>query len=170
MNTDEAIEFLSKNQPMADDKDLDQETISTYNLVRTYFLTNYDERCVRLFLNSFGQGSGFGIYQLVEDVIEKYDKKIVVPQLIEALKSKHKSVKYWSGQIAASFPDKRLLEPLKSLLNSDDFELMSASAMALAMIDDKSIIEIFQKKLKDVEDKELKDLIKDILNDLQKGK
>jgi hypothetical protein len=33
-----------------------------------------------MFLMSFGEGGGFGVYQLVEDVLRHFCKDLVVPQ------------------------------------------------------------------------------------------
>jgi hypothetical protein len=62
MNIDEAITFLKNHQPMPSDVDLDKETINGYDEARKVFLFNRAPECVPLFLNSFGEGDGFGVY------------------------------------------------------------------------------------------------------------
>lgn len=52
---------------MPNDYDITQELINKYNNVRLYFSANPAEEAIPLFLQSFGEGDGFGVYQLVED-------------------------------------------------------------------------------------------------------
>lgn len=66
MTTDEALQFLSNHQPMPSDKDLTEELINQYDSVRCYFISHPDDRAINLFLRSYGDGDGWGVYQLVE--------------------------------------------------------------------------------------------------------
>lgn len=74
MTKKEALAFLALNQPMPNDYDITQELINKYNNVRLYFSANPAEEAIPLFLQSFGEGDGFGVYQLVEDFLYKCDK------------------------------------------------------------------------------------------------
>lgn len=116
-------------------------------------------------MNSFGNGSGFGVYQLVEDVLLKYSKEQVVPHLIEALKSQYSGVKYWAAQIASSFPDPNLITPLTQLLVEPSTDLRYAVIVALSQIDDRSIIGVLKNAQKRETDREITDLIEDIVAD-----
>jgi len=75
MTTSEALSFLQAHQPMPDDDALNAhpEILQKYEEVRKYFVENPDPRCIELFLNSFGERSGFGIYQLVDEVFFNLD-------------------------------------------------------------------------------------------------
>ncbi|WP_019636598.1 HEAT repeat domain-containing protein [Paenibacillus fonticola] len=159
MDLNEAIEFLRNNQPLVDDSVLEDETIKKYDEVRKFFLSNPDPSCVPLLLNSFGNGDGFGVYQLIEDVIVKFDNELVLPHLINALDSEHKSVRYWNAQIASSFPDTILIEPLIKLLEEKDSDIRYASITALSQIDEESIIEKMKDILKKEDDKDIIELI-----------
>ena len=50
----EAISFLKEHQPMPSDVELKEDEIQMYEQVVRYFIDNPNERCVPLFLNSFG--------------------------------------------------------------------------------------------------------------------
>lgn len=78
MNDIEALDFLKQHQLMLSDLEIEKSIIDKYDEVRKYFLKNRNPECVQLFLNSFGEISGFGVYQLVEDVIRKYNADEVI--------------------------------------------------------------------------------------------
>jgi len=168
MNIDEALKFLKNHQPMPSDKDLDKETIDRYNEVRKIFLFNRVPECVPLFLNSFGERDGFGVYQLIEDVIRKFDDSEVIPHLSAALKSDLRSVRYWNTQIAALFPSIELIEPLVGLLSDEDFDIKYASLTALSQINSNKVINIVKEFQKKEEDSELRELAQEIIEDLEK--
>ncbi len=65
MTTDDALDFLRRHQPMPDDEVLTEDLIQQYDEVRQHFIDSPDQRCIPLFLGSFGDGDGFGVYQLV---------------------------------------------------------------------------------------------------------
>ena len=119
MTTQEALDFLARHQPMPDDEDLTQDLIDRYDGVRKHFLTHVDVRSVPLFLSSFGEGTGWGVYQLVEDVLRRYPREFVVEALNQTLGSPHAGVRGWSLQIAMEYPDRSLSGHFKRLLFSD---------------------------------------------------
>jgi hypothetical protein len=78
----------------------------------------------------------YGTYQLVEDVIKKYDKEDVVPYLKTALKSENIYVQYRCCQIAEFFLDERLIPELKYLTLSsiDDVRKVAELTLEAVMI------------------------------------
>lgn len=167
MNSAQAIMFLQNNQPFSKDSEEKFEVIQKYNEVRLYFLNHPDPRCIPLFLNSFGEGSGFGVYQLIEDVLMKYSAEQVVPHLISALHSKHIGVRYWCAHIAASFPTPSLIPPLSNLLGDPDPDIRRAAITALSQIEDDRIIGIIEGVLEKEEDPDVLDLIQEALNEFK---
>ncbi|MCG1021473.1 HEAT repeat domain-containing protein [Sutcliffiella horikoshii] len=165
MNLSEAIDFLEKNQPLPDDSSLEgnPEILNTYNEVRKYFLDNPNPICIPLFLNSFGEGSGFGAYQLIEDVLLKYLPEQVMPHLIEGLNSAQYEIRYWNTQIASSFPDEDLIEPLAKLLSDNSPDIRYMAVVALSEINDQRVISLIQTALKEEEDTEVMELIEDVI-------
>lgn len=169
MNLIEAVDFLKENQPLPDDRVLEtnSEILQKYNEVRKYFLENPDPICIPLFINSFGNGSGFGIYQLIEDVLLKYSSEQVIPHLIKGLNSEKYGIRYWSSQIASSFPDKKLIEQLAILLTDKASDIRYAVIVALAEIDDKRVIDLIKNAQKQEEDNEVLELIEEVMNNLE---
>jgi len=151
MDKHEALDFLERYQPLPSDAELESQMfiLDQYDQVREFFLANPYPECVPLFLNSFGDGSGFGVYQLVEDVIIQFSKEDVIPCLIKALVSSHMGVRYWCSQIAGSFPDKRLIKPLRSLLmdNSNSADIKIMVVYALSRIEDEESQKILNDQL-----------------------
>ena len=135
MTLHEALSFLKQHQPLPADESLNEEIINKYNEVRVFFEENLYPDCIPLFLNSFGEGDGFGVYPLIEDTMIKYLPEVVIPALVESLSKGKRSVKYWCAQIAGSFPDKRLISPLGLLLLEDsDRDIRYMSVVALEQI------------------------------------
>lgn len=166
MNLSDAVDFLKKHQPLPDDSQLEKnsEILKKYNEIRKYFLANPNPICIPLFINSFGNGSGFGVYQLIEDVLLEFSPKQVIPHLIEGLKSELYGIKYWSSQIASSFPDVKLIEPLAKLLTDESADIRSAVIIALSEIDDKRVLGIIKNAQKQEKDAEVLELIQEIIS------
>lgn len=163
MTKDEALSFLRQHQPMPSDEYLTRELIGKYDEVRKYFLQSPDKECIPLFLNSFGNGSGFGVYQVVEDVMWKFQKEDVIPHLIKGLSSEHRGVRSWNAEIAANFPDPQLIPWLHKILLEDDIDIRYASIIALGQIDDKRVYAILKEALGREKEEDLKRLLRDVL-------
>ena len=153
MNVNKALLWLSEHQPLPDDLKLTQEVAESYDKIRKFFLYNPDSRCIPLFLNSFGGRNGWGVYQLIEDVLRKYQPQEVLPHLVEGFKSSNLYVRHWSAEIAASFPDPCLVGPLSTLLADKDYDVKAAAIIALQQITDNRIPSIFEVYLQNEEDK-----------------
>jgi HEAT repeat protein len=147
MRKDEAIAFLQAHQPLPGDEDLSQDVIATYDEARKLFLVEKDPTCIPLFLSSFGAGSGFGVYQLVEDVLLGFSAEEVVPHLVSALVSEHPGVRYWCAQIAVSFPDERLIPALFALLEDASADTRIMAVVALGRIGSAPVRARFRKLL-----------------------
>lgn len=134
MTRDQAIEFLREHQPMPDDADLDDATAETYDEVREYFEANPDPECVSLFIGSFGDGLGFGVYQLVERTLARHPQDIVISAINNGLQSRFPGVQYWSANLAVAFPDDCFLCPLLANLKSGNPNTKSMALGALASL------------------------------------
>ncbi len=163
MNRQSAIRFLRNNQPLPGDDDLTEQLISEYDEVRRYFLENKDVDCVPLFLNSFGDGSGFGVYQLVERVIVQFNKNEVLPHIVKALGSEHRGVKRWCVEIAASFPDPGLINSLEKLLLDDDSDTRIMACLSLDAVGGDEVIIILKSALKNEKNEDVLEVLEDIL-------
>lgn len=114
---------------------------------------NYNEECVPLFLNSFGDFDGLGVYQLVGDVITKYPSDIVVPYLMDAIINGADPVKSWCAEIAYYFPDDRLIDCLGTLARHENFDIRWPAIFALTRIKSMRIVELFKELLLTENDK-----------------
>lgn len=138
MNRNEALSFLRDHQPMPDDDDLTQELIDKYDEVRNFFIATPDKETISLFLNSYGNGDGWGVYQLVEDVFYKCHFDDVVLEIKKILEnpSVADSVRYWVTQVSAAFSDAKLRKGLEISLNSENEDIRDAAQLSLDMMDD----------------------------------
>lgn len=137
MNRNEALSFLRDHQPMPDDDDLTQEVIDKYDEVRKFFTANPDKEVISLFLNSYGNGDGWGVYQLVEDVFYKCHRDDVVVEIKEILENPSiaDSVRYWVTQVSAAFSDVKLKKGLEISLKSKNEDIRDAAQLSIDMID-----------------------------------
>jgi len=138
MNRNEALSFLRDHQPMPDDDDLTQEVIDKYDEVRKFFTANPDKEVISLFLNSYGNGDGWGVYQLVEDVFYKCHRDDVVVEIKEILENPSiaDSVRYWVTQVSAAFSDVKLKKGLAISLKSKNEDIRDAAQLSIDMIDE----------------------------------
>lgn len=138
MNRNEALSFLRDHQPMPDDDDLTQEVIDKYDEVRKFFTANPDKEVISLFLNSYGNGDGWGVYQLVEDVFYKCHRDHVVVEIKEILENPSiaDSVRYWVTQVSAAFSDVKLKKGLAISLKSKNEDIRDAAQLSIDMIDE----------------------------------
>ncbi len=134
MTRGEALAFLRAHQPLPADDDLSDELIQQHDAVRRFFLDHRDPECIPLFLGSFGDGSGCGVYQLVEDVILPFGADQVVVHLSSALGSPWPGVRNWCAEIAGALPDARLAPALWALTDDPSIDTRTWAIYALGRI------------------------------------
>lgn len=151
---------------MPDDDQLSDDLIVRYDEVRKTLAQQIDPRAVPLLLNSFGDGNGFGVYQLVEDTLRAYPREQVVQALMHSLRSDISSVRSWSMDIALEYSDERLLPHAVHLLNSADRDTRFFAAAFLAEFADPpaSVREALQRGLGRESDSEIQQVIRDGLS------
>jgi HEAT repeat protein len=121
MNIDDALRFLAEHQPLPADEDLSDDLIQEFDDVRTFFVSHADPRCARLLVGALGDGSGFGVYQLVEDALRNQERGAVVEALREGLSSERRGVRSWSAEIAAGgYHDASLIPGAMAVLLGND--------------------------------------------------
>jgi hypothetical protein len=162
MTLEEAKQFLRSHQPLPPDEFLTQELIGTLDEVREYLLLHPDPECVPLLIGVIGAGSGYGVYQLIEDVLLKFPTELVVPHLKEGLRSPHGGVRCWSAEFAASFPSPSLVEPLAVLLRNGNYDEKSAALTALEQIQSPCTGEVARSFLAQETDEELRSIALEI--------
>lgn len=163
MTTNEALQFLREHQPLPPTRVIEDAVIQEFDRVVKHFGTHLDARCVPLILNAFGEGDGHGVYQVVEDTILRYPDNVVVPSLLEGLRSPIRSVRTWNAEIAANYPNPELASPLIQLLWRGDVDERSAAVIALARYPLHEIEPELTKALNADMEAEVTDLIRDVL-------
>jgi hypothetical protein len=167
MNRDEALAFLREHRPMPPDREVTKGTIEKYDQARRFFLANPDIACVRPFLQSFGDGDGLGVYQLVGDVLRRLPRQEVIEGIEESLMSGHRSVRYWNAQLAAEFPSPRLVTRLLGLLKEDDHDLKYAALTAIEQSADASAVPDLEGFLRAEQNDELRTLAREVADRLR---
>src|SRR5262245_23686050 len=109
MTGDDALAILRRYQPLPPDELLTQEMLNDFDAARAYFNDNPNDECVLPLLNSLGGRNGFGVYVVVEGTLLQHSPEVVVNHLQTTLRSPNRYTRLWSTDIAASFPDPRLL-------------------------------------------------------------
>src|SRR5688572_11043185 len=108
------------HQPMPPEEDLSEDLITRFDEARHALERDPDPRGLPLLLTSLGEGSGLGVYQLLDDTLRAYDREVVILALSESLTSSLPSVRSWSMEFALDYPDLRLVPAAVALLRSDD--------------------------------------------------
>ncbi|MGC1273738.1 MAG: HEAT repeat domain-containing protein [Planctomycetaceae bacterium] len=169
MTADEALAFLAAHQPMPNcpaspgNSELTDELCDRYVDALDRLFDVPDTRCVPLLLGSFPDRTGVGMYNRVEDVLTRFPAAVVVPHLEASLRSDRAGVRYWSAQIAASFPDPRLIEPLAELLHEGDRDIRFFTVAALAEIDSEQVRPLLERMSRTETDDEVRTVIEDAL-------
>ena len=164
MTKNEALQFLLDHQPLPPTREISDALIQEFDKVRKLFALDLDERCVRPLLNSFGDGDGHGVYQLVEDTILLYSEELVVSALKDSLRNPSGSVRYWSALIAANYLHRELVEPLFELFKEGNLDERIAVVIALEGIGSREAQEklVAALSIKDIED-EVQSMIHEVL-------
>jgi hypothetical protein len=144
MDASEALEFLAEHQPMPPDTELDEDLIRRFDDAWRVLRDHPDPRAPRLLLNAFGDGDGWGVYQLVDEGLRAQSRELVVDALCDSLLSPHPGVRSWSAELASDFPDTRLDPIMASLLGSSDYDERFWAASYLAdrrVVVDRQLVE-----------------------------
>jgi hypothetical protein len=165
MSASRAVGFLRKHQPLPPDKALQRGDIEELDAVRKYLMKDPVGEALELLLGVFGDGSGFGVYQLMEDTIAAYAPADVVPVLGRKLESGGRSVRYWCTRIASRYPNDSLVDPLASNLTPEDHDLRDATIAALENIGTPRARSVLRTWLPHETDKELREIIQAALGE-----
>ena len=120
MKGEEAVEFLRRHQPMPPDEALTEELIADFDEARKALARDPKPVGLRLLLNAIGRGSGFGVYQLLDDTLRAYDPDSVVEVLAELIAPVPEERCAWFMEFALDYPDARLIDPAIAALERGD--------------------------------------------------
>lgn len=164
MNQSECLDFLTRHQPMPADDDWDAECEALDEVVR--FLTEHPGiEALPLLLTVFGPGDGYGVYQTIEVAVMQYRAEDVVPRLLENLGSPARDIVYWNAQIAANFPDERLIAPLSILVRSADEDIQAASLIAVGQIKSPRVLTLLEALSRSPLTDEIRELVGNLIDD-----
>jgi HEAT repeat protein len=140
MSKERYLDFLKNHQPLPDDKDADDALFRQLELARTFFTDEPNDAAVPLLIGALGNGDGHGIYPMVETTLLAHPDDVVIKALKEGLKSEHASVRYWSAQFSANYPNGGLLGELVSAFSLGDVDTKIAVVTAIESIGTKEAI------------------------------
>ena len=162
MNKEEALAFLKNHECMSPDET--QDVIDTFDHVRRYFISNPDERCIPLFLRAFGNHMGWGLFQLCDDVFNKYEPQKIVTHLKTSLKSDNAGTRWWAAHWAIEYPSPELSDQLINLVNSTlDSDAHYFALATLGEIYLKNDNQVIYKLLKERKESETEPEIRELL-------
>jgi HEAT repeat protein len=163
MTTDEALQFLRSQQPLPPTREISEGLLRRFDEVRKHFAAHPDNLCVPLLLNSFGEGDGHGVYQLVESTIVAHPDDVVVPALLDGLRNPSGSVRYWNAQIAANYAWPELVTPLADILRRGSLDERMAAVTALEVIGTSEARRELENALESDVENEVKEAIREAL-------
>jgi hypothetical protein len=165
MTADKALEFLRAHQPLPADTNVSRDQLDELDAVRRFLMEHPTDDAVPLLLGVFGDGSGFGVYQLIDDAVSVHDSTVVIPALVDKLRVGPRSVRYWNAVISANHPDVRLIPGLAAALTPEDDDLRCAAVTGLEAIGTEETREILRTWLPNEMNEELRGAIEEILGD-----
>jgi hypothetical protein len=159
MTMAKALAFLRGHQPLPGDDAVSNAELEELDLIRRFLKDHPNDEALELLLGVFGEGSGFGVYQLIEEAVAAHEHAAVVAALEKRLVGGSRSVRYWCAQIAVNHPDERLIVALSAALALDDDDLRWAAVTALEAIDTQTARNVLRSWLPMERDVELRELI-----------
>lgn len=134
MNKEEALFFLDKNSPLPDDVNLTKAVIGDFDQVRRLLIREPSLVLLKKYMQSFGNGDGFGVYQLSDDALRSHLPHEAVSAILNGLKSDVYPVVKWCMHFTAEFPSQEYRPHLHSGLTSADVDMRTWAAMGLSSI------------------------------------
>jgi hypothetical protein len=164
MTADEAIDFLEQHQPMPADESISEALMIEFDEARKALESDPDPRGLQLLLGAFGEGSGFGVYQLVGDTLRAYPRDDVIAAVRDALTSSVPSVRSWSMEMALDYPDDRLLPAALALLSDldRDTRFFAASYVADLRPTEDRVLDRLRDVASREEDEEIRSVLREV--------
>lgn len=143
----EVLRFLRANQPLPDDGELQAAELRALSDVVRFLSENQLDEAVPLLLRVFGEGSGFGVYQLVEGAVVRQRRDLVVTELGRAL-SEPQGNPYWLLHAATAVPDVSFRDEVVRLCGHEDADIRCAAISALEAIGDAVAWQVLRHRMK----------------------
>lgn len=88
-----------------------------------FFEGNRDDRCVPLLFGAVNADSGFGVYQLVEDVLQNQTRSVVLSEIELALKNGKEHHLAWVLEWAMNFEAFEFEELVRGFVNHPSVDI-----------------------------------------------
>ena len=163
MTLEQVLAFLRANQPMPNFPDPNR--MQHYRDVVTYLHHHPDPACLPYLIHSFSAFADWKIYDRVQAVICCFRKSLVLPALIDGMKSPHFSVRFWSADTARFMPDEALIPHLEILLAESSPEIRMVAVAALETIDSPRVRYIVREALTREDDGDVVDVMRDLIGE-----
>lgn len=142
---DDLIRRLAELSPMPDDSELTNEIVAEYMSLVAEIKEFKDPRTITVLVNSFGYGSGFGVYWETLRVLEEFDTASLFPMLVDCIKAGQRGARMWAAYMLGRIRSKEALDTLIMLLNDENELVRGNAAMALGMIGDEKALPYLEK-------------------------
>lgn len=125
---EEIINQLHALSPMPNDLEVTAEQLTKYDSLVNILAQYMDRRCIRPLIESFGYGSGGGVYWGVVHLLERFTVDETDPILLEGLQNHNAGTRMWSALMIGRSENELAIPELLRLLD-DSKELVRAEAI-----------------------------------------
>jgi hypothetical protein len=108
------------------------ELIEQFDEIRRHFLTTNADGALPLLVGALGEGSGFGVYQLLDAVIARCSPDVRMATLLSAVASPRQTLRSWGWEFALPYRDARLVDLAARAIDSEarDEQYFAAAYLA----------------------------------------
>ena len=133
MDAEEALEFLSRHQPMPSDTTITESECEGFCSALQIFQERLDSRCIPLFINTVSLETGIGMYEDIRFVLMAHDRAEVAKHIEFGLINGSHGVQYRCCWWLADVDAWHLVPLLQPLLDSDAEEVRDGAAEVLKL-------------------------------------
>lgn len=159
MRDDDSIDTLvgrlANISPMPPDEEVSEESLIEYEDVihsLEQHQNRLDDDSLQVVVDSFGYGTGFGLYWSTVSLLEGTDYQRLVPILIKATAQKNPGIRMWAAILLGRTRDKTYTQYISKLLGDEMTLVRLYALIALGLLSDESVKERVKEMLKDPSD------------------
>jgi HEAT repeat protein len=164
----ELLSQLRKISPLPDDSSLSEELLTTYEKIVNQLAQLRDPSAIQPLLESFGYGTGYGLYWTVVHFLEQFGHEQIDPLLISALQKGQPGTQMWAALMLGRSRNKAAIPQLAALLDSPK-ELVRASAVAALGAIDGMLARPYIERLRNDPSREVRAAAERVLKSLGKN-
>jgi len=149
-----------------------QDVIDSLKEVRKVLAQHPDPRCLPLVFGMFDDHMGWGIFQLFDDVLAKYNQEQLTPHLKRALLSDNRGTRWWATHWAREFLAPELAPELEAILlnpEDDDAHYFAIGALAdiYQMTHDSHVLAVLRDRAATETDPECRELLRESFKEFE---